>query len=485
MLSLIAVFLPILAGGLILIANTKDEKKERFYLLSSTYITVAFTIITNIFFYGEKIVFLPLMLDMDLAFEVDALAVFFTTLIALIWCAVTVYTPSYMTHSKEQKRFYAYLIASLGATLGVCYAQNLVTLYMFFEIVTLTAFMMVIHERNAASLLAGRKFLYYSIFGACMGLVGIIYLYTYSDSVNFILGGSLSADSLPSYEGFLVIVFITIIGFACKAGLYPLHSWLPTAHPIAPAPASALLSGVITKCGVVAIIRIIYYTVGSELISGSWVQFALISLATVTIFMGSLLALREKVLKKRLAYSTVSQLSYVLLGLFTFTQVGFVGALLHVVFHAVSKTLLFLSAGGIIVSMGITRTDELSGIAKRIPEILLPFTIAGISLVGMPLTGGFVSKWYLADGAFSMGNTFVAISSVAVILISALLTAGYLFSVSISSFFEDEVARHDLHKPAKSMTLPLYILAAAVVIFGIYPKPLIDYITAIATAVML
>ena len=186
-----------------------------------------------------------------------------------------------------------------------------------------------------------------------MALLGIFYLSNYSTSLEFTAGGCLSKTLVSGHEGLLLaIIFVTVIGFGAKAGLYPLHAWLPTAHPVAPAPASAVLSALIAKAGVLAIIRVLYYVVGPQFVAGTWVQTVLLILSLFTVFMGSMKAYREKELKRRLAYSTISQISYILTALFLFTQTAFTGALLHTVVHAAVKTCLFLTAGAIIFNTG-------------------------------------------------------------------------------------------------------------------------------------
>ena len=264
-------------------------------------------------------------------------------------------------------------------------------------------------------------------------------------------------------------VFLMLLGFGAKAGMFPLHAWLPIAHPVAPAPASAVLSGVITKSGVLAIIRIVFYIVGADVVRGSWVQTAWMTLALITVFMGSMLAYREKITKKRLAYSTVSQISYILTALFLLTEGGFQGAVLHVVFHAVVKTCLFLTAGAFIFYTGNTRVDEFKGLGKKMPVIMWSYTLASSTLIGIPPTGGFVSKWYIASAALDSGLGVFAYLVPIVLLISALLTAGYLMPISIDAFFPAKDAAVQLErKESPLMWAPMTILAAIAVFLGMF-----------------
>ncbi len=480
MLNIITVLTPIILG-LVLLSVNCNTKFQRTYVMMVVSITTVLTLYNNINFIDSEITFLTIGMGWNLALKTDILAVFFTSIIAVIWTVVTVYTFKYMSHLKEEKRFYSFLLTTFGCLLGVCYSSNPITLYMFFELMSLSAYMLVIHERTHDSMLAGRKFLYYSLFGTAMGLMGIMYLYYLIPAPTFVAGGILPLYGFVGNGEIFAITLLSVIGFGCKAGMYPLHSWLAVAHPVAPAPASSLLSGLITKAGVIAIIRILYYVIGPSLLIGTTLQTVLISLSLLTIFMGSMLALRAKVLKKRLAYSSVSQVSYVLLGLFLFNQLGFVGALLQVLFHALAKNLLFLSVGAIIYKLGFTTAQDIKGLGNNFPCVFIPFTIGGLSLVGIPLTGGFVSKWYLAQGALTLPSTPLALTAVAIVIISALLTGFYLLWVSASAFFDKPIHNIQSNTMPKSMIIPLFVLSALIITLGIFPTVIIDFITTIST----
>ncbi len=477
MFNLISVFFPIILGFIMLFSKIEDRKTIHKLSFSIAFITLISVFITNFAFSGTKIDFLKLVLNIEYSFKVDALSVFFSSLVVIIWLLALVYAFSYMSHSKEEKRFFSFFLISLGALLGVIYANNLITLYSFFEGLSLAAYVLVIHEGTNSALLAGRKFIYYSIFGASLGLIGAIYLYAIIPDPSFTAGGILEIANMLDRDGIILISFLAIVGFGCKAGLYPLHAWLSAAHPAAPAPASAVLSGLITKAGVVAIIRVIYYFVGDDVLRGTWVQTALIALSLLTIFMGSMLAVRETIIKKRLAYSSVSQISYVLLGVFLLNEVGFTGALLQVVFHATAKTLLFLVAGAIIFKTHHTKTSEIIGLGNKHKDIFIFLLIGGLSLVGIPLTGGFVSKWYLAEGALLLDN---GVYAVLIIMISALLTAVYLFTPVTKAFFipkSEMIQGKD--KLDNLMLIPMITLSVIIIVFGTYPKPIIDFISSI------
>lgn len=286
----------------------------------------------------------------------------------------------------------------------------------------------------------------------------------------------------------LIALMLIIIGFGTKAGMFPMHGWLPTAHPVAPAPASAVLSGIITKSGVLAIIRVVFYTVGADVLRGTWVQYTWMTLALITVFMGSMMAYKEQVLKKRLAYSTVSQVSYILFGLSVLNETGLVGALSHFVFHSVVKNCLFLAAGVIIYKTGKKTVKELTGIGKEMPITMWCFTLVSITLVGIPPTSGFISKWYLAMGAFeSEASIFAPWFGPAVLLVSAMLTAGYLLPISIQAFFPGEGFDYKKlvkKEPCLLMTVPLLLFTAAAVLFGIFPGTFLGFLENIAAGIV-
>ena len=268
-------------------------------------------------------------------------------------------------------------------------------------------------------------------------LFGLFFLNRFADTLSFLPGGSLNMAAVAGNEQLmLVVAFSMIIGFSVKAGMFPLHAWLPTAHPAAPSPASAVLSGVITKAGVLGVIRLMYSYLGADFLRGTWVQTAYMCMTLLTVFTGSLLAYHEGHLKKRLAWSSVSQVSYILFGLSTLTPAGFVGALLHVVFHAVIKSCLFLSAGAVIYKTHKTNVTELRGIGKEMPVTIWCYTFASAALIGIPPASGFISKWYLAQGALEITTVpgFFNWLAPAVLLISALLTAGYLLPITVNGF---------------------------------------------------
>lgn len=423
-----------------------------------------------------------LMDNIPVYFHVDALARIFVTLTSIIWVLVGIYAFVYMEHEGKEGRFFGFYILVYLVLIALELAGNLVTLYFFYELMTLTSMPLVLHNGSREAIMAALKYLFYSMCGAYCALFGIYFLYKYCDTLTFKAGGTLNMTLVSGNETILLIaVFMMLIGFGAKAGMFPLHSWLTAAHPISPAPASAVLSSIIVKGGVLAIIRSVYYIVGVDFIRGSWVQNAWIVLTLLTVFMGSMLAYREKVFKKRLAYSTVSQVSYILFGLSMLTPEAFVGSILHVVFHACIKSVLFLTAGSFIFHTGKTRVDEYAGIGKHMSLTLWCYTFASLALIGIPPMSGFISKWYLAQGALQSQTGVFRFLGPAVLLISALLTAGYLLPITMKGFLPGKDALVEEKKERiDKMNAVLLILAAFTVLMGVWPNPLINYIVEIA-----
>ena len=401
---------------------------------------------------------------------------------------IGVFSFSYMQHEQNERSYYAFYLLTLGALMGLTLSGMMVTMYLFFEAMTFISMPLVLHTRTKEAVAAGIKYLIYSVAGATMGLLGIFILTPNLGSTYFCGGRQLAAHAEHIARSD-VRLRLCHADWLWYQGRYVSHAWL-AAHraPGGPAPASAVLSGVITKAGVLAIFRMIFYVVGADFLRGTWVQTALLCCATITVFMGSMLALREKMLKKRLAYSSVSQVSYVLCGLFLLDHTAFDGALLQMVFHALTKDALFLCAGAIIIQTGITNVDDMTGLGRRMPIIMWCFTICAISLVGIPPLGGFISKWYIAEGAIVSPMPVPVFTWLVptILLISALLSAGYLLPPAVRAFFggffDGEAMPVLPSEPTRMMTVPVLILTAAIAVLGIYPGFMINAFTDLAKA---
>ena len=480
-LILFAIFVPIVWGMCIL---AKKEFKTRESLIVAAAVGLAITTILSfaILIIGDMELYLGAFGEnMHIYFHADKMGRIFMTIVTIVLPLVGIYAFEYMGHYEQEQRFFGFYLMVYGVLLALSYAGNIVTFYLFYEMMSIFSMPLVFHFRTREAVMAGLKYLFYSLTGAYFVLFGIYFLNQYTTTLNFVAGGTLDMTKVAGNEGLLLIVAMCmIVGFGVKAGMVPLHAWLPNAHPIAPAPASAALSAIIVKMGVFGVMRAVYYLFGAEFLRGTWVQYTWITLTLVTVFMGSMLAYREKVFKKRLAYSTVSQVSYILFGMSLLHPQALTGSLLHILFHAVIKSALFMSAGAVIYKCGAERVDQMRGIGKKMPAILWCYTICSLALIGIPPASGFISKWYLATGSLETGLSIVSWLGPVVLLISALLTAGYLLPISIDGFFPGPDFDYDhLEKkdPTKQMLVPIMILAALAILLGVFPNFVLGYMS--------
>lgn len=480
------ILLPVLSGFFLLL--NQGRIKNRRMKCTGVFLIMAVTAaaVAALLFQGDcELVLWKLTDTLEICMRIDDLTRLFAGMTMAAWVLGGVFSFAYMKHEEQEDRYFGFYLIVMGVLVALDHAGNLITLYLFFEMMTLTSLPLVLHSLSHEAVMAGLKYLFYSVAGAFLALFGIFYLCANRARAAFCPGGYL--PSLDSYTGSggmtLFVVLLMIIGFGTKAGMFPMHGWLPTAHPVAPAPASAVLSGIITKSGVLAIIRIIFYTVGPELVRGTWVQYTWMTLALLTVFMGSMMAYKEKLLKKRLAYSTVSQVAYILFGLSVLNESGMMGALSHFVFHSVVKNGLFLAAGAVIYKTGRKTVGELGGIGKEMPVTMWCFTLASITLVGIPPTSGFISKWYLAMGSLRAGTGFFTWLGPVILLLSAMLTAGYLLPVSIKAFFPGSDYDYEAlqkKEPNLLMTIPMVLYAAAALLLGMFPGAFMGFLQNLA-----
>lgn len=480
-LLLFSIFFPIAAGLLLLIGIRYQNRKKLLVFVGSVLMFTGISAVLSIMYAREGFTLFMLTEALPVYFKIDAIGAFFASLVILVWTLGGFFSFEYMKHEKNEKRYFGFYLIVYGVLLGLDFSGNLITMYFFYEFMTLLSFPLVLHTQTREAVMSGLKYLFYSFAGAYMALFGIYFIFQYAKTLEFIPGGVMEASVLKQHETlFLVAAMLIILGFGVKAGMFPMHAWLPSAHPVAPGPASAVLSGIIVKSGVLALIRVIYQIIGPDFIRGTWVQSAWMTMSLITVFMGSLLAFREPVLKKRLAYSTVSQISYILFGLSLFEAGGLTGSLLHVLAHALIKTGLFFTAAAIIYMTGCRRVEELKGIGRGMPVTLWCYTIVSLGLIGIPPTSGFISKWYLATGALEADIPVFSWLGPVILLVSALLTAGYLLPVTMQGFFSGEgydASRFQGKEPPLLMRIPLVLLAGLTLIIGLFPNILTDVLS--------
>ncbi len=483
-LLLLQILFPVVAGSLLFTVAQRGNYRVRLMYVTAVLAAEMILVISNAFLQETTVECLCLTPSVRFVLCNDGLSRLFGILTASVWLLVGIYSFRYLKETRKPVMFYGFYLIALGALQGLGLAGNLVTFYLFYEWMTLMTVPFVFYNRTGEAVRASRKYLFYSVAGASIALAGIFLLSGNAEGLHF-AGGALNENA--NVTEVLSASIMLIIGFGTKAGMFPMHGWLPTAHPVAPAPASAVLSGAITKAGVLGIIRSLYFVIGAEYLKGTYVQTVFLTLALLTVFMGSMLAYKEKVLKKRLAYSTVSQVSYVLFGLALFTPAGFAAALLHMVFHSVIKNGLFLFAGTVIHQTGEERVEGLRGMGKSMPVTFWCFTFASLALVGIPPMAGFVSKWYLAKGAMEASVGAFSYIGPAILLVSALLTAGYLITITADGFFPGKDFVEATPEPREghvSMLVPCVIFAAASLLLGVFAEPLVEFVTTLGAGLL-
>jgi len=411
---------------------------------------------------------------LSIGLKLDHLGMIFAGLIATMWPLASLYAFSYMKHKGTRaNRFFMFYTMTYGAVLGVAFSENLLTMYVFYELLTFITLPLVMHGQTRKAVHAGRKYLYYMLGGSAFAFIGMIFIIVYGSSTDFIAGGVLSAFS--GNKNLLLIAYVlTFCGFGVKAAIFPVHSWLPSAS-VAPTPVTALLHAVaVVKAGVFAIMRATYFSFGADFLAGSWAQYAVMGLAAFSIVYGSSLALKEPHVKRRLAYSTVGNLSYILFGVTLMTPVGLAAALAHMLAHAVMKICAFFCCGLITEKTGREYIYEMDGLGRKFPLTFVCFAISALALTGIPPFVGFVSKWQLGMAAVAEGS-LPALLGAGALLLSALLTAMYMLPIIIRAFFPRQgTMLPEGEKPDAAMCVPISVFALLSLVLGVWGAPLIN-----------
>lgn len=466
---LLAVLVGFIASILIFLIGKKHKNIREGVTFSAGLIKFLILISLYPFVYeGGKYVFSTpeLIPGISISFMADPFSLFFSLLASMLWIVTSMFSVGYMRglHEHKQTRYYAAFAICIGATVGIANASNLFTLFIFYEVLTVATYPLVIHDETGKAMAAGRKYLAYTLSGGVFLLFSLVLTYDIAGTLSFAETGFLSANMAS--PAMLKLLFITfIIGFGVKAAIMPLHSWLPTAM-VAPTPVSALLHCVaVVVAGTFGIIRVVTNVYGVELMRDLGLGLPLATVASITIIISMLIAVNKDHLKARLAYSTINELSYMVLGAGLLTKFGVAGAIVHIANHAFMKIGMFFFAGAVFVATGKEYISEMDGIGKRMPITTSIFAIGAIALAGVPPLVGFVSKWYLAIGAFN------SISPIFMVILfgSALLNVVVFWPIIYKAFFkEPEIER----KPDVSnwITLPMAIVSILTIILGLFPK---------------
>ena len=403
---------------------------------------------------------LQMLPGIALGFRVEPLGMLFALVASGLWIVNSVYSIGYMRANEEphQTRFYVCFALALAATMGIAFASNLLTMFLFYEALTLVTYPLVTHHGDAEARAGGRTYLGY-LLGTSIGLLlpAIIATWAIAGTLEFIPGGILGGTTSNAALGALLALYMFGIG---KAALMPVHRWLPAAM-VAPTPVSALLHAVaVVKAGVFAVVKVIVYVFGvgalAQVRAADWLP----AVAGFTIIAASIVALHADNLKRRLAYSTVSQLSYVVLAAALLTPLTVVGAVIHIAAHAVSKITLFFAAGAIYTASGKTEVSQLDGIGRRMPWTMLAFTVGALSLIGIPPAAGFVSKWFIFAGAAAAGKY----TALAVLAVSTLLNAAYFLPIVYAAFFRPPPAGEEVHGEAPWPMIAAMMATSALVL---------------------
>lgn len=472
------VVLTSLVPGLVIFMLREDRVATRTVLnLAGAVAKVALVVLMmrEVYFERSPEFHMPLVQDVDLLLRADALALLFVSLSAFLWLLTTVYAIAYLERSPNRSRFFGFFSVCVSATVGIGLAGNLLTFVFFYELLTLSTYPLVVHRGTEASLRAGRVYLRYTIAGGALLLTGAVWLQAAAGPVLFDGGETLKHADLAAAP--LVAIFALLVaGLGVKAALVPLHSWLPVAM-VAPAPVSALLHAVaVVKAGAFGIVRVVYDVYGIRLTDAIGVATPLAVLASVTILYGSVQALRQTDLKKRLAYSTVSQVSYITLGVTVIGASATVGGIVHLVHQGLMKITLFFCAGNVAETLGVHRIDALDGMGARMPWTMAAFTVAAFGMIGVPPMAGFVTKWYLGLGALEASQPWV----IGVLVGSTVLNAAYFLPILHRVWFREparpfppRTGRFETHW---GLLAPPLVTAAAALAAGMFasamPSPL-------------
>ena len=479
---IIPVLFPIIAGIAMIIFKPKAKVYSPWFIEGIVLLNsiLVWTIMLTGMGRGDGAVLFKLTYDLSIYFRLDGAGMVFTGLVSFLWPLATLYAFEYMEHGEHIRSFFSLYTMTYGVTLGIAMAGNLVTLYMFYEMLTLVTFPLVLHDRTREARRASRMYLYYSIGGAACAFMGLVFVLVYGSTTDFTLGGVFGGGTQGVDHNILLAMYVlAFFGFGVKAAIVPVQKWLPAAS-VAPTPVTALLHAVaVVKSGAFAIIRLTYYSYGADFLRDTWAHYLTAAFVMITILYGSTMAVKEIHFKKRLAYSTISNVSYILLGVVMMSPAGLVAAFTHLVFHAFMKICSFFSAGAVMHRADRNYVYELDGLGYKMPITFACYTASGLALMGMPPFAGFISKWNIVQAALSEGG-ILGTCAIVILLYSALMTAIYMLSVTVRAFFpaKDTVltANDGVSDPGWKMLVPLVIFVIVFTVMGIYAKPLMQFL---------
>jgi formate hydrogenlyase subunit 3/multisubunit Na+/H+ antiporter MnhD subunit len=414
---------------------------------------------------------------LEIGYRADAFGLIFALTSSFLWILVSIYSIGYMRSLNEhgQTRYYAMFALAIFSAVSIAFSANLVTFYIFFEALTFSTYWLVAHHEDADAFAAARKYLTYLLTSGWFLFAAVVLTYVLAGTTTFTDGGILSTGMATKTT--LLLLFVLFALGSMKAAWMPLHSWLPSAM-VAPTPVSSLLHAVaVVKAGVFGFVRIVCHIYGIELMTALGLGIALGIVASFTMIVGSFFAIGEDNIKRRLAYSTISQLSYILFGAALLTPYGIKGAMLHIPFHGFMKITLFLCAGSLMVITGKKKISQLAGIGRRLPITMTAFAIGAVGMCGAPPVAGFISKWFLCLGAVQSGY-FIFLG---VVLVSSLLDVIYFFPIVRTAFFDKpdmvDAGDHSFSMATETreplflfMLVPLAVTGTFSIVFCFFPN---------------
>ena len=481
---IISILLPIIGGIILLERKQITERGRRIWCEALACLTSV--IVWMILLGGpvEEFSLYSFTRGFQIVFKADGPSMFFAGMVSTMWPFVTLYAFEYMENAVHKNSFFGFYIMTYGVTLGVAFSGNLLTMYVFYEMLSLVTLPLVTHEQNHESMYAGRIYATYVIGGAAMAFLPVVVMTMFTEG-GFVWGGHSYSNLALNYV--LILWILGFFGFGVKAAVIPFHLWLPAAT-VAPTPVTALLHAVaVVNTGVFAVTRLTWYVFSPQRLTGSWAQGVAVLTACATLVYAASRALRERHFKRRLAFSTVSNLSYMLFGIFLLTPEGLQAGLAHMLFHGTIKMSLFLCAGAFIHKSGKNYIYELNGAGRKMPLTFLFYTLGALSLSGIPLFAGFVSKWDLLTAGGTAHSVYGYIGIVS-LLCAAFFCSIYTLSVSVRAFFPvkgtDLWENTQLSDPGWRMMLPIVIFTILDIVFGVLPGPVMGFLNQVSRGVM-
>ena len=455
---LAAILLPLVGGaGVVLFGERHRNLREAVTLVTGAVLFVIVASLTADIINGARpsLIAYEMMAGLEIKFTVEPLGQIFALVASGLWIVNSIYSIGYMRGNaeKNQTRFYLCFTIAIASSIGIAYAGNMLTLFVFYEALTLSTYPLVTHSGKPEARSGGRVYLGI-LMATSIGLLflGLLWTLNIAGTLDFTPGGILAGKAEGPIVGVLLFLYMFGIG---KAALMPVHRWLPAAM-VAPTPVSALLHAVaVVKAGVFSVVKVLVYIFGLDFLNDATADNWLIYIAGYTIIAASIIALRQDNLKRRLAYSTISQLSYVILAAAILAPISMIGAAMHIAAHAFGKITLFFAAGSIYTAAHKTEVSQLNGIGRRMPWTMTAFAIGALSMIGLPPTAGFVSKWYILSGALETQQMF----AVGVIILSTLLNAAYFLPIVYVAFFKAET-KVDGHAHVEHGEAPLGVVIA-------------------------